>query len=260
MKYLKKFENHTQYEEARQNLILPNVSLCTQENKVHYNPIETRLVGTFNVTNTSQPTRILWGASGFTEIEIDGVKQSSVAIDYQFSTVGEHIVKYTLTDPTIIGKQAFAGANALVGVIIPNGVTSIDFQAFVSTSLTSVTIPNSVRSIGTYAFVGCSGLTEVTIPDSVASIGDNAFESCSGLTSITIPDSVTSIGFAAFRNCGNISTITSHIMNAPSVNGGTFQGVKNGGTLYVPIGSSGYETWMNDQGNLGYHNWVKVEQ
>lgn len=38
MKYLKKFENHTAYEEARQNLILPNVSLCEQENEVHYNP------------------------------------------------------------------------------------------------------------------------------------------------------------------------------------------------------------------------------
>ena len=38
MKYLKKFENHTEYEEARQNLILPNVSLCSQENEIHYNP------------------------------------------------------------------------------------------------------------------------------------------------------------------------------------------------------------------------------
>jgi hypothetical protein len=40
MKYLKKFENHASYEEARQNLILPNVSLCKQENEVHYNPID----------------------------------------------------------------------------------------------------------------------------------------------------------------------------------------------------------------------------
>ena len=37
-KYLKLFENHTQYEQARQNLILPNISLCAQENDVHYNP------------------------------------------------------------------------------------------------------------------------------------------------------------------------------------------------------------------------------
>ena len=38
MIYLRKFENHTKYEEARQNLILPNVSLCAQDNEVHYNP------------------------------------------------------------------------------------------------------------------------------------------------------------------------------------------------------------------------------
>jgi len=40
MKYLKKFNTHTEYEEASQNLILPNVSLCAQENEVHYNPID----------------------------------------------------------------------------------------------------------------------------------------------------------------------------------------------------------------------------
>jgi hypothetical protein len=38
MKHLKTFENHTKYEEAKQSLILPNVSLCAQENEVHYNP------------------------------------------------------------------------------------------------------------------------------------------------------------------------------------------------------------------------------
>lgn len=36
--YLKKFDNDTEYEEARQNLILPNVSYCVSENEVHYNP------------------------------------------------------------------------------------------------------------------------------------------------------------------------------------------------------------------------------
>jgi hypothetical protein len=43
MKYLKKFQNHTAYEEARQNLILPNVSLCVAENEVHYNPKKAKL-------------------------------------------------------------------------------------------------------------------------------------------------------------------------------------------------------------------------
>lgn len=37
-KYLKKFDNHADYEAAKSGLILPNVSLCVQENDVHYNP------------------------------------------------------------------------------------------------------------------------------------------------------------------------------------------------------------------------------
>ena len=40
MKYLKKFENHTAYENYMQGgVALPNVSLCVNENDVHYNPI-----------------------------------------------------------------------------------------------------------------------------------------------------------------------------------------------------------------------------
>ena len=136
-------------------------------------------------------------------------------------------------------------------------------QAMVSQykdDLVSAEIGELCTSIGHGAFYGCSGLTNVTIPNGVTSIGNSAFDSCSGLTSITIPNTVTSIGGSAFTTCSSLSTITSHIMNAPSVNSGTFSGVKNGGTLYVPIGSSGYDTWMNDRGNLGYYNWTKVEQ
>ena len=40
MKYLKKFQNHTAYEAAESGLILPNVSLCVQENEVHYKPYD----------------------------------------------------------------------------------------------------------------------------------------------------------------------------------------------------------------------------
>ena len=37
-KYIKLFNTHTEYEEVRQNLILPNVSYCVAENEVNYNP------------------------------------------------------------------------------------------------------------------------------------------------------------------------------------------------------------------------------
>ena len=38
MKYITKFTNHTAYTAAESGLTLPNVSLCVQENEVHYNP------------------------------------------------------------------------------------------------------------------------------------------------------------------------------------------------------------------------------
>lgn len=38
MIYLRKFDNHAAYEAAESSLILPNVSLCVNENEVHYNP------------------------------------------------------------------------------------------------------------------------------------------------------------------------------------------------------------------------------
>lgn len=50
-------------------------------------------------------------------------------------------------------------------------------------------------------------------------------------------------------------------MTAPTIQSTTFQNVKVGGTLYVPIGSSGYDTWMqNANYYLGLYGWTKVEQ
>jgi len=60
-------------------------------------------------------------------------------------------------------------------------------------SLTSVTIPNSVTNIGNQAFMSCTNLSSVTIPNGVTSIGQSAFEDCKSLTSVNIPNSVASI-------------------------------------------------------------------
>jgi hypothetical protein len=190
-KYLKKFSTHTEYDAYinGSDAILPNVSICTTEGDVHYNPstpptpTETRVVVKINVESTSSPTKIIANGderyiSYFSAIEIDGVEQPSVTTGYTFNTTGEHTVKYTLADPTTIGGGAFVEC----------------------TSLTSVDIPNNVTSIGENAFGSCYYITNVNIGSGVTNIGNMAFDECSELISVTILASVPpTIGFNVFN-------------------------------------------------------------
>ena len=163
---------------------------------------------------------------------------------------------------TSIGNDAFAGCSGLTSITIPNSVTSIGEEAFSHCSgLTSINIPSGVTCIGSYTFVSCRGLTSIDIPNSVTSIGEWAFGYCTSLTSITIPSSVTSIGNMAFYECSGLTSITSLATTAPTIQSDTFHSIKTGGTLYVPIGSTGYDVWMGtDIFYLGKYNWTKVEQ
>ena len=214
----------------------PNVSYLVTTDEVKWEKNDPYInVCKYNVTSTSEATKLLYSNSNITYQIIDGVKQDTVQTAYTFDTLGEHIVEYKL-DGTSIVNNAFQYCTGLTIITIPDSVTSIGDNAFYQcTGLTSITIPDSVTSIGYFVFQNCTGLTSVTIgsgvtsinlslfqgcskltniniPDSVTSIGMNAFKGCTGLTSVTIPDSVTSIGQQAFHNCGFTSiTIPSSV-------------------------------------------------
>jgi hypothetical protein len=224
MKYLKKFENHAAYEAAESSLILPNVSLCVNENEVHYNPstpptptAETRVVATFNVENTSEPMPLYYcneysekkGIDLFDKIEIDSTDASISSLDaadgnYTFNTTGEHTVAYTLKDPTSIASSTFAY---------------------------------------------CWGVASINIPDNVTSIGDGALTDCGGLATCTIGSGVTSIGDSVFFNNASLVSITIEATLPPTLGYDNFMGEMNIPIIYVPYESvdayKAAEGWSN---------------
>ena len=244
--YLKLFETTSEYETyiEGQDAILPNVSYCEDNNGVHYNPYvpPTILVTKYNITNTSTATNIMGSSASslFSEIEIDGVKQSNITTTYTFDTTGEHTIKYTLVDPTSIGDNAFKQC----------------------TAMTEIIIPNNILTIGASVFVNCDSLTSINIPYSVTSLGQGVFNACSNLEHVTIGSGITSIGEYAFYLCEGTRDIRINSNIAPTLLGNNiFYEIKRSGTLYVPQGSTGYDTFMqNANYYLGKYNWTKVEQ
>lgn len=128
----------------------------------------------------------------------------------------------------IIGASAFTNFITTESLVIPEGVTSIEEQAFsMCGKLTSVTLPNSLSSIGEAAFAQCgllsvelpeliteiandafaynAQLASVTINGQITKIGERAFAGCTSLKSITLPASLTAIGYEAFRACEGIA-------------------------------------------------------
>ena len=56
--------------------------------------------------------------------------------------------------------------------VIPDGVTTIEADAFLDCGVREIEIPDSVTTIETWAFSGCEALREITIPESDTSIGE----------------------------------------------------------------------------------------
>ena len=141
---------------------------------------------------------------------------------------------------TEIPAAAFEGINGnatdnLVGVVLPNTVTSIGNDSFCATGLTEISIPASVKSIGNYAFSSCNNLASIKLPDGLTSIGGRAFRFCYSLKSIVIPDSVTTlVGWGTFEYCYTLTDVVfgSGITEIPQ---DMFFGCTSLETVHIPV-------------------------
>ena len=152
------------------------------------------------------------------------------------STITKNSTTYIVTS---ISSGAFSTSNvrggSLHSVVIPNSVTYIGEGAFGwQFYLESINIPEGVSSIEKNAFCGL-GISSIVLPSSLTYIGEGAFESCRNLQNVIIPQNVYNIDKAAFFNCENLTSIQFPTENLRYIGERAFY---NSGLTHVEIPSS----------------------
>jgi len=102
-----------------------------------------------------------------------------------------------------VGSGTFKNCYALETVIIPEGIDSIQFQAFMHChALKEITIPSTVTRLSSETFAFCAALETVALPRGLKWVDDQVFIGCESLKTLILPDTLEEIGYAAFQGTG----------------------------------------------------------
>ena len=135
--------------------------------------------------------------------------QVSEGGDYFCYEIPKSLRKVTVTNQTVIPKNAFYNCDLIESVFYTQSITSIGENAFGNcAALKDFTLPEQLQTIEDGSFFGCKSLSSIDLPDSVTSIGHAAFRGCAKLTEVVVPDSVKFIGHGAFGDCPDLTEIT----------------------------------------------------
>ena len=188
---------------------------------------------------------------------------------YLYTSLFDHCTNATTIELpdgiTYIGEKCFYYCNKLNKIRIPYGVKSLGIYTFSNTKLTSVgplgsnaacELPTSIESLEIAVFQFDRNITTVEFPEGLKTIGNYCLDGCNNITSVILPSTLTNIGQYVFKNCSKLESITFRSMKCPTfAASNALSGIKTGGTLYAPIGGTGYNTLLN-QGWFGQYNWT----
>ena len=76
-----------------------------------------------------------------------------------------------------VGTHAFYECHKLTNIVLPEGITRIESNAFANSGLSSIVIPESVTELGKDAFAYCKKLATVTIGSKVKNLSQGVFYS-----------------------------------------------------------------------------------
>ena len=231
MKFLRKFNEHTSYEEKLNvggvDNSLPNVSYCKDVDDVHFNPYnliefyvdeitEPQTVKIYTDSSTSIDVTVSKGNKwysyllqkdkGLCKIEGDSVKKVVVKADISFEGILSFPLSVIIPSSTI--EASFKGSNTSKVTNMSHmfyecrDLTSLDLSSFDTSNVTDMSI----------IFGDCSGLSSLTLSNfdtSKVTAMNGMFANCSSLKSLNISNFNTSNVINMSNMFGDCSCITS---------------------------------------------------
>ena len=109
---------------------------------------------------------------------------------------------------TVLDEEAFYEDKDIVRAVCPESLEIVGERAFsLCDELEEVILPKTMHGTLTETFSECYALRRVDIPRGITEIGEYAFGYCSELEEVTIPDTVKRIGESAFINCKSLKEL-----------------------------------------------------
>lgn len=171
-----------------------------------------KMTAVFDVKSTSSETKLFYQssmASSFKKIEVDS-SPITIAVNYLFSSFGEHTVDYTIADSTTIIANMFRACVDMKSVSLPSGFTTVNGYGFQGiTSLESVSFPETITTIGSQCFANCTNLkTFVITATTPPTLGSNAFRYATSIAIYVPDDSVDSYKTSWSSHSGKIRALS----------------------------------------------------
>ena len=171
------------------------------------------------------------------------------------TTTGTLTIPYTHNSANVTGiwRSGFAGSHAST-IILNTNIKTIDYEAFMASSITTMTLPYSINSIGDGAFYACSSLNTVKFNNSSKATGSTCevddgieeytystlreipsfcFFKCNALTTLLLPSKIEVIGYEAFNGCISLAS-TLCLSNIKTIHSRAFQSCVSLSEIYFP--------------------------
>lgn len=216
------------------------IRMCNGEkNTITYSPSITK-------SEIKDYTNNIWQSIG--KITITGrISDNDIAFLREMCINGK-LTDIDITDSNVLGlpKKAFADAENLVSINLPNSLSTIPDSCFLNCKkLRKISIGANTELIEPFAFAECTNLKNISFDMQTKLIGRGAYWNCKSLENIIINGTELTISEDAFRGCEFIKRIDIHCPTPPKCCHDTFpQSIYSNSEITFP--SSGYNSYMND--------------